>query len=306
MEKSQPAISVVIGTHNRPEMLPRALDSVLDQTFEDFEIIVVDDGLEIRAEDVVASYDDDRIRYIQHEENKGCSASKNTGARNARADYVAFLDDDDWWEEDKLKIQYERLSETPPEVGFSFTAVANEYLDIGKTKTSTVPDGVKDFHKRALFVFNGFLAGTLIVKKHVFDDIGYLDESFPSHTEIEWLIRVTKKYKGLGINKPLLHMDFSEHEHMGSDLSRRYRGREKLLEKHADEFAKYPEALAKHTFKLSTFYRKDGKYARARNALKRSWQAKFSVRTFLHYLGMFFNGIPYRVLYTFAQMFNFR
>lgn len=302
--QNKPKISVVIGTYNRPQMLRRAVDSVLKQTFQDFEVIVVDDGMEERAGGIVAEYHDDRIRYIQHEENKGCSASKNTGARNARGGVIAFLDDDDWWVPEKLEVQYNALQNTSSDVGFSFTAVLNVHENF--EERTHVPEGIADYHERALLVFNGFMAGTLMVKRGVFYDVGYLDESYPSHTDIEWIIRVTKKYKGLGIDEPLLCMDFSEHEHMGSDPLRRAHGREMLLSKYKKEFKEMPEVMAKHLFKLATFYREGGDYKNARNAFLRSLKAHFSVRTLLHYLSMFFAGRLYRTFYSLAERLNIR
>ena len=88
-------VSVIIPTHNRPEYVGRAIKSVLNQTYQDFEIIVVDDGLEKRAEPVINKITDSRIKYIKHEQEKGGSAARNTGIRAAQGEYIAFLDNDD-------------------------------------------------------------------------------------------------------------------------------------------------------------------------------------------------------------------
>ncbi len=104
-------ISVIIPTCNRPELLPRAVKSVLNQTFNDFEVIVVDDGDKISAEKAMAQFSDQRIKYIKHEKRKGGGAARNTGLRNSQGDYIAFLDDDDEYLPDKLETviwNYER------------------------------------------------------------------------------------------------------------------------------------------------------------------------------------------------------
>src|SRR5688572_26839751 len=99
-----PKVSVVIPTHNRPLMLRRAIDSVLAQTYQDFEIIVVDDGLRERSDNVVKLFEDDRIRYISHEQEHGAPAARNTGIKNSNGELIAFLDDDDEWLPQKLEL----------------------------------------------------------------------------------------------------------------------------------------------------------------------------------------------------------
>ena len=79
-----PLVSVIIPTYNRPDFVGKAIQSVLNQMFQDFEILVVDDGTKVRAKKVVEAFKDPRIRYIIHETNKGCAAAKNTGAQHAR------------------------------------------------------------------------------------------------------------------------------------------------------------------------------------------------------------------------------
>ena len=100
-----PVISVVMPTYNRAHTLYRSVGSLLNQTFEDFELIIVDDGSKDDTETVVRSFKDSRIRYLRHEHNKGAAAARNTGIRSSQAPYVAFLDSDDKWLPEKLEKQ---------------------------------------------------------------------------------------------------------------------------------------------------------------------------------------------------------
>ncbi len=102
---NNPKISVIIPTCNRPELLYQAVQSILNQSFQNFEIIVVDDGLEKRADKIIEKINDDRIVYIKHEKNKGASAARNTGIKKARGEYLILLDDDDTSFQKRLKIQ---------------------------------------------------------------------------------------------------------------------------------------------------------------------------------------------------------
>ena len=90
-------VSVVIPTHNRANLVGRAIQSVLDQTYRDFELIVVDDASTDGTEEVTKALNDNRIRYIHHMMNRGASGARNTGIENANGEYIAFLNDDDEW-----------------------------------------------------------------------------------------------------------------------------------------------------------------------------------------------------------------
>src|SRR5919106_1816578 len=116
-----PKVSVIIPTYNRVESLPLAIKSVLAQTFQDFEIIVVDDASHDNTPAVIARFNDERIRYIRHDTNKKISASRNTGVLNSRGSYIAFLDDDDEWLSEKLQLEVDLLDNSPLKTGAVYT-----------------------------------------------------------------------------------------------------------------------------------------------------------------------------------------
>jgi len=281
-----PKVSVVIPTCNRPELLRKALFSVLNQTYQDFEIIVVDDGMEERADKVIKDVNDDRIKYIQHEKSRGGGAARNTGIKAAGGEYIAFLDDDDEWTDKKLEMQVEKLEKSGNEVGFCFTAVTNDTGDqIFNTK---VPEEIEDYYERTLAYFKGFLTVTLLFKKEVFDNAGLFDESLPSHQEAELMIRVAKKYKGIGINKPLVLVNFDpNHKSVGRSLEKRIKGMEILLKKHHEEYRDRPKILARHLFNLANFYLKNKNKKNARLNLKRALKLNSNWRYMVHYIKTF-------------------
>lgn len=253
-------VSVIIPTCNRPDLLKEAVASVDRQTYRDFEIIVIDDG----------------------KERLGGGAARNKGIRQATGEYIAFLDDDDVWLPEKLKRQMDVFASTPPDVGFCMCAVTNVYDD--HEETTTVPDGVDDYFELALEHFNAFLNVTLLIKKQVLDEVGYFDESLPSHQETDLVLRMARKYKGLGVSEPLVRVNVKgTRERIGTSLARRIAGREIIINKYFKDFQERPALLATHYFRLGLLYRDDRQYRKARDVFYKALKTHFSFRYALHY-----------------------
>ena len=119
-------VSVIITTYNRAPLLCNAIESALAQDYSDFEVIVVDDGSTDDTEQRVRDYDS-QVRYV-HQENKGLSTARNTGISVASGQYIALLDDDDWWMPGKLRLQSAILDQRPELAGVytNFTIYRDE------------------------------------------------------------------------------------------------------------------------------------------------------------------------------------
>jgi len=197
---NKPLVSVIIPTYKRANCLPRAIESVLNQTYSNFEIIVVDDNVPDSKEReetkrVLEDYkSDNRVRYIQHEKNKGGSAARNTGIRTVKGDYVMFLDDDDKFYPQKIEKQVECMESHGKEWGCCYTRY--ERRDGEKLFMSSVDkregNMLKEELSRNFFTAAG---SNLMIRKSVIDDVGGFDESFVRNQDIEFLIRILSKYK---------------------------------------------------------------------------------------------------------------
>ncbi len=110
---------VIITTYNRAYLLGKVIESVICQTYKDWELVVIDDASTDNTADVVKDYQsqDNRIRYIRNPENKGLAFSRNQGIKHSKGDYIAFLDDDDEWLPEKLGKQMALIKNKPPEYG---------------------------------------------------------------------------------------------------------------------------------------------------------------------------------------------
>lgn len=116
-----PLVSIIIPTYNRADTLPRAIDSVLGQSYDNLELIIVDDGSTDNTKEVVKSYDDPRIRYIKLEKNSGAPVARNRGVDEAGGDYIAYLDSDDEFLPDRLERQLEEFARLGEDTGVVYS-----------------------------------------------------------------------------------------------------------------------------------------------------------------------------------------
>jgi len=271
-----PKVSVIIPTHDRPDLVAGAVSSVLHQTYYDLELFVIDVGVRARAKNALAPFmSDPRFHYVENPIELRGGAARNIGASLAQGDYLAFLDDDDVWLPEKLAIQMKALDHAPSDVGFSFTAVTNDFGG-GKEEATLIEDGVRDYGEISYVRFKGFLTVTLVIRRDVFNAVGGFDEQLPSHQDPELILRIAQKWKGLGINRPLVRVNMQAgHEHVGGSVIRRIMGREMLIAKHLPEFEKRPNILAKHYFWLGLRCREVGQMKKAKAYfLKAAWISK--------------------------------
>ncbi|MDY0387773.1 MAG: glycosyltransferase family A protein [Methanolobus sp.] len=172
-----PLISVVIPLYNKEPYIKRAIDSVLSQKIEDFELIIVDDGSTDKSAEVVQSINDERIKLMQ-QENAGVSAARNRGIKEAKADLIAFLDADDEWLPDFLEISLE-LWQKYPNAGAYFTGYI-QYINAG-IETNTDIYGIPEktqfgilhsYFESATKGLYPITSSNVLIPKKVFDKIG--------------------------------------------------------------------------------------------------------------------------------------
>jgi glycosyltransferase involved in cell wall biosynthesis len=270
-----PIVTVVTPTYNHAETLPRAIESVLDQTFEDFEYIIVDDASTDNTKSVVEPYDDDRIHYVRNEENKGGSAARNTGITKARGRYVAFLDADDEWLPGKLAAQVECLEERTEDWVAVYCDVVSErrggerYMRWAVTQAlrtigQTPPEPnvrcggerlVREILTKRLSVAGGT---TLMVRTETARHINGFDAAFYRHQDLEFLVRVLKQGKLAFVNEPFATVYDSSAPNPGSlELTKmQYFG--KFIADVQRLEAEGDSVLGPHWYSLSKLYFKKG------------------------------------------------
>jgi len=191
--KKTPSVSIIVPTCDRPFFLERALHSIEKQTFKDFEVIVVDDGKENRGMAVVEKFNVwmDLI-YLSNDMPMGVSWSRNVGASKAKGFFLAFLDDDDWWDSLFLeKIYYELVKKNIDIIAAGFWNVYESSVEYGKMPPAELV--FNDFIERN----PGITGSNFLIKKSVFNISGRFDEKLPTSNDIDFvlkLIQINVKY----------------------------------------------------------------------------------------------------------------
>jgi glycosyltransferase involved in cell wall biosynthesis len=212
-------VSVIIPVYNRTDLLPRAIKSVLTQTYTNLEIVVIDDGSAEDIKGVLDRFDDDRIHYIRHETNRGVAAARNTGIRFAHGEYVAFLDSDDEWFERKIERQLSDLIQRGDDYQISYHAV-DSYSD-AKSKLVTRHTFKKegDILQDALGACWIVLIQMLLRKDDIMK-IGGFDERFRINEDWEFLISLSRNYRFAYVDEILARIHF--HKKKGGRISEEY------------------------------------------------------------------------------------
>lgn len=185
-------VSVIIPTHNRANLLLRAIKSVQEQTIKDLEIIVVSDGSTDDTADVMKkiSNEDNRINYISYFPGHNGNYARNRGIMAAKGDYIAFLDDDDEWLPMKLEMQLEVMN-SQPDVVLVYTGVKHIYVDEGVEYTS-LPKKQGDLSKEILLGNWIGSTSTVLLRKEVLDKSGVFDEDLEARQDYDLWIRIAQ------------------------------------------------------------------------------------------------------------------
>lgn len=191
--------SVVIPLYNKEAYVAKTLNSVLNQTYQNFEVIIVNDYSTDNSLDVVKAIHDHRIKIIEHNENKGLSASRNTGINSATYPYIAFLDADDFWDNTYLETICSLVKEYPDESVFA-THYREHYKNKFFIPKSNLPQSSKG---KSLFVRDFFkinlgrlilTQSCIVVHKSIFEEVGYYDEDVTFAEDIDFYIRCFSDY----------------------------------------------------------------------------------------------------------------
>lgn len=190
-------VSVVIPTYKRTDTLQRAINCVLNQTYKDIEVLVVDDNTpgdqySVELKNLVDEISNDRVRLITQEEHINGAKARNVGIENARGEYIAFLDDDDEWLPDKIEKQLDYLSKN--EELFGCSVLYNEFKN-GVLVHSCPPYSADNLFQKIFRREVAVFTSTVLLKRECLIKSGMFDISLRRHQDLQMLLRFTKDYK---------------------------------------------------------------------------------------------------------------
>lgn len=242
-----PEVSVIVPTYNRSHLLLRAIRSILKQTFQDFEIIVVDDCSTDGTEEILNTICDKRITYVKHEKNRGPAAARNTGLQISKGNYIAFLDSDDEWLKPKLEKQLRLFKKGKSTLGLVHTGTAIVDESGKNIKEIWIPKHrgyILDRILVSMCIFSG--GSTVMIKHEVLDKAGRFDETFPSCEDWDLWVRIARHYE-FDFLPEILVKCFNHGERIRSDFGKVILGHKLFLEKYQKEIESRPRAIkAKH------------------------------------------------------------
>jgi len=299
---NKPIVSVIIPTYNRKDLLERAIKSVLSQTFQDWELIIVDDGSTDETRDLVENFQrvDPRIKYIWQNNSGAPAKPRNVGILNSSGEYIAFLDHDDEWLPIKLEKQLIML-ESLPEVAFVSCNVIvlspkkNEFIVSPKYKGEKF---VKKILEKNLIL----TASSVVIKRWVFEKVGLFDENFKFADDWDMWLRIALKYNFDFVDKPLVKYYWhGENRMIRTKIGERIRDYEYFVYKHWSILEKFPKAFDVNLRYLGLLNMQCGNVEKARHYFKivltkYPWSLRTLVNLVLSYIG--------KDLYNFALNFK--
>ena len=232
-------ISIIIPTFNRATFIERAVKSVINQSYQDFEIIIIDDCSQDNTDFVIeklkTKYSQYKIKYFKNNQNKGAQYTRNRGIKNAKGEWIAFLDSDDEFLPERIEKALKKAKEKNVQIVHCECIV-----DYG----NNVPVEKRGIRKLSGNIYHALLESSgpafpgLFVKKICFEKINFLDESIVAHQEWETSIRLAKYFEFGFIDEPLF-IWHRGHEAISKDKKRNIVGHCQIIEKHANDIIKH-------------------------------------------------------------------
>lgn len=233
MREKNPAVSVIIPTYNRHRLLSQAIESVLNQSHEDYELLVIDDASEKPPDSIIQSYSDSRIRYIKKDKNEGACKARNTGIRKSCGEFIAFLDSDDIWEPDKLTKQLEVFKNNPG-VGVVYTGT--KIVRQNREYIGHIPSERGNIFRKQLLRDQVAPTSAVMVRKSCFDRVGMFDPSLPARQDYDMWIRLSREFDFDFVKYPLTIIHRSHTGRISNNINSRIEAQLKLLKKLNKEF----------------------------------------------------------------------
>ena len=217
-------ISVIIPTYNRGNVIRKSVESVLNQSFDDIEVIVVDDGSTDDTKIVVQSISDDRVKYI-YQQNAGACAARNTGIESAGGEFIAFQDSDDIWHSEKLERQYQKIISVDADV---VLCKLNKIFEDGSSQK--MGSQLKEGFIPVYGDLRGVGTQTILAKKKVFSLVRF-DVNMPRLQDLDLLLRLSEHSKIYCMDDALVDY-YTQNDSISNRTDKLYQACRRIYEKY--------------------------------------------------------------------------
>lgn len=260
-------------TYKRPYVfIERALNSILNQTYSYIEVIIVNDSPEYALENSIKKkimkLNDPRIHYVEHEQNKGANAARNTGIDKAQGEYIAFLDDDDEWHEEKLEKQIPLFNQSE-NIGLVYCLqnIVNE--ETGKLYTPEIKLFEGEVYPK--LIKDNFIGSTsfVVLKKEVLETCGHFNLEMQSSQDYELWLRISQQYEIRVVQERLVNYYIHNQERITQNTDKKIQGLEKIIELNRGYLEKHPNDYVIRRQKILPYYAK--KYGKFSFKLYKRW-----------------------------------
>lgn len=239
-------ISVIIPSYNRAEIILKSIDSVLNQSYENIELIVVDDGSTDDTKKVLKTVTDDRFKFVTLESNRGMCYARNVGTNLATGKYIAIHDSDDIWHHDKLLLQYEFMESTDADL--SFCKMRRISLD-GTENVVPLIESINQDNLYAELLKGNFIASiTIIMKKELANKI-YFDPTVRRFTDWDFALRVVKEGYSVAYLPKILATSYIQ-EDSSAQNENSYKSLKFIYERFEQDIQNYKESHAVFLYNL--------------------------------------------------------
>lgn len=270
-------ISVIIPSYNRGDTIKRSIESVLDQTYSNLEVIVVDDGSTDNTEEIVADLKSNKLFYYKNHTNIGACGSRNRGVKMAKGEFIAFQDSDDEWLPEKLEKQMQFLNEINCDLVFcSMDRISDEKIEI---YPPYFPDNNSSFYKQLLYE-NCTSTQTLLGKREVFENIKF-DESMPRFQDWELMLRISLVYNVKHLNSVLV-ISYIQNDSISLNSKSAVFGLKKIYGIHKEAIIADKKINAEFCTKIAEYMLANGE--NPKKYYKKAYQLSLSNKIFLFYL----------------------
>jgi len=229
-------VSVVLPVYNREERVNKSLNSVLNQTYKNLQVIVVDDGSNDDTYDVLNKVKDRRVKIVRLKDNKGVSKARNIGIEISEGKFVAFIDSDDIWNSCKIEKQINYIKKCKKRVALvdcGWKAVGGKNavprIENKKERTST---------KKLLSFKNVCSPPTVVARRSVLEEMGGFDENLQTVEDVDLWVRISKKYEIEHLTEVLVEVNRGGHKRLGNEYRKFINGHLRFYAKHKEKYEK--------------------------------------------------------------------